>query len=67
MTNNPFEGLPMPPCDVPEPTEMDIQRIKRYMEEDRFDELSADHQRWVCRRLLPSLTRFGVYPPPGEN
>jgi len=67
MSDNPFASLPMPSCDVPEPMEIDIQRIKRCMEEGRFEALSADHQRWVCRRLLPSLTRYGVYPPPSEH
>jgi len=64
---NPFQGLPMPKYEGTEPSEVEIERIKKYMEEDRFDELSDGHQEWVCNRLLPSLVRYGVYPPPSSS
>lgn len=66
MSTNPFQGLPMPKYDGEEPSEIEIQRIRKHLEEGRFDELSKELQRWVCHRLMPSLTRFGVYPPPAE-
>lgn len=59
-------GSPMPQYDGAEPCELDIQRISKCMEEGRFDDLSREHQRWVTHRLMPSLTRFGVYPPPND-
>lgn len=57
---------PMPHYDGAEPCELDIQRISKCMQEGRFDDLSREHQRWVTHRLMPSLTRFGVYPPPND-
>jgi len=66
MSTNPFQGLPMPKYDGEEPSEIEIQRIRKNLEEGRFDDLSKELQRWVCHRLMPSLTRFGVYPPPAE-
>ena len=66
MSINPFQGLPMPKYDGEEPSEIEIQRIRHHLAEGRFDDLSKDLQRWVCHRLMPSLTRFGVYPPPAE-
>ena len=42
-------------------------RIQKYIEEGRFDALSRDEQCWGWRRLLPSLMRFGRYPPPDES
>lgn len=62
-----FSDLPMPKYDGAEPSEFEIQRIKKYMEEGRFNELSKPHQDWICCRLMPSLTRYGVYPPPHEK
>jgi len=66
MSMNPFQGLPMPKYDCEEPSEIEIQRIRHHLAEGRFDDLNKDLQRWVCHRLMPSLTRYGVYPPPGE-
>lgn len=57
-------NAPMPDYDGPEPSEIDVARIRRYVDEDRFDDLPKWQQRWVCRRLMPSLARFGTYPPP---
>lgn len=59
-------GSPMPKFDGAEPCELDIQRISKCLQDGRFDDLSREHQRWVTHRLMPSLTRFGVYPPPSD-
>lgn len=64
MNDSLFACLKMPHYDGDEPTEIDLKRIEKFLQEGRFDELSRQHQRWVTRRFLPSLTRFGVYPPP---
>lgn len=61
-----LQAAPMPGYSGPEPDELALMRIRKYVEEGRFDALSRDEQRWVCRRLLPSLARFGRYPPPDE-
>lgn len=63
---NIFEGLPMPHYEGIEPSELEIERIRKYIEESRFDELSDEHQNWVVGRLMPSLTRYGFYPPPAS-
>ncbi|MGP0171212.1 hypothetical protein ACSVIJ_04940 [Pseudomonas sp. NCHU5208] len=57
----------MPKYDGAEPSEIEIQRIRQYLADGRFDDLGKDLQRWVCHRLMPSLTRYGVYPPPSET
>lgn len=59
-----LRNAPMPPYDGYEPDELSLVRIQRYIEDERFDELPKEAQRWVCRRLMPSLMRFGCYPPP---
>lgn len=64
MNDSPFASFKMPHYDGAEPTEIDLKRIAKMLQEGRFDEISRDQQRWVTRRLLPSLARFGVYPPP---
>lgn len=64
MSDTIFAGVKMPQYDGPEPSELELKRIEKALQEDRFNELGADQQRWVTRRLLPSLTRFGMYPPP---
>lgn len=60
----PFGDMPMPKYEGSEPSEFEIQRIRKHLEEGRFNELSKAHQDWICCRLMPSLTRYGVYPPP---
>tara|TARA_R110001592_G_scaffold29089_3_gene105849 strand:+ start:319 stop:522 length:204 start_codon:yes stop_codon:yes gene_type:complete len=67
MDSNPFQGLPMPKYEGPEPTEIELRRIQKMIEAGQFDELSKEHQRWVTRRLMPSLARYGAYPPPSES
>ncbi|HEJ4833930.1 hypothetical protein AAAC13_01630 [Pseudomonas aeruginosa] len=54
----------MPQYDGVEPSEIELQRIQKYIDDGRFDELSNEQQKWVTRRLMPSLARYGVYPPP---
>lgn len=61
-----LKGTPMPAYDGPEPSEIELRRIEKLLSNGRFDELSKEHQRWATHRLMPSLTRFGVYPPPAE-
>ncbi|MEI2804379.1 MAG: hypothetical protein V9G18_00035 [Albidovulum sp.] len=61
-----LQAAPMPGYSGPEPDELALMRIQKRVAEGRFDALSRDEQRWVCRRLLPSLVRFGRYPPPDE-
>ncbi|HBO4949124.1 TPA: hypothetical protein RJN82_004652 [Pseudomonas aeruginosa] len=67
MDTKSLQGLPMPKYDGAEPTEIELRRIQKMVEEGQFDELSKEHQRWVTHRLLPSLARFGVYPPPSQS
>ena len=59
-----FVDQPLPKYDGKEPSEFELHRINKLMAEERFSELSREHQRWVTHRLLPSLVRFGTYPPP---
>ena len=63
---NMLECLPMPHYEGVEPSEIEIERIRKFIEEGRFDELNDDLQDWVVGRLMPSLVRYGVYPPPAE-
>lgn len=76
-TSNPLNDLvpgladalataPMPPYSGIEPSEIEIERIRKYVGEGRFNELPEDLQDWVCSRLMPSLARYGTYPPPHE-
>ena len=55
---------PMPEYDGPEPSEIDITRIRKYIDERRFKDLPDKDIDWVCCRLMPSLMRYGTYPPP---
>lgn len=64
MNGIPVAGTPMPVYDGSEPSEIELKRIEKALEQDRFDDLSKEQQRWVTRRLMPSLARYGVYPPP---
>ncbi|MFL1481394.1 hypothetical protein [Pseudomonas grimontii] len=59
-----FQALPMPTYDGPEPSEFELYRISHFLGQGRFCELNSVHQTFVCRRFIPSLTRYGVYPPP---
>lgn len=55
---------PMPEWHGKEPSEIDMQRIRKYHEDGRFNELPREHQDWVVYRLIPSCIRYGCYPPP---
>lgn len=57
---------PMPKYDGPEPTGPELELIMAKMDKGLFDDLPAHLQDWVTDRLLPSMSRYGVYPPP-EN
>jgi len=59
-----LKNTPLPAYDGYEPDELAIVRFRKYLEEGRFDDLPQDAQHWVCGRLMPSLVRFGCYPPP---
>lgn len=59
-----LQRAPMPAYDGYEPDELAMMRIQRRIEEGRFADLSDDEQKWVCGRLIPSLARYGCYPPP---
>lgn len=59
-----IQSSPLPQYQGYEPCEIEVQRIRKLLSQDRFVELSRANQRWVCHRLLPSLTRYGCYPPP---
>ncbi len=59
-----LQRAPMPVYEGYEPDELAMMRIKRRVEEGRFADLSDAEQQWVCGRLIPSLTRYGCYPPP---
>lgn len=64
--NSLFANTKMPAYDGVEPSEIELQRISKLLEEGRFNELSRDLQRWATHRLMPSLARYGCYPPPKE-
>lgn len=49
------------------PTDLARKRIEMRLRQGRFDDLLRIEQRWVRERLLPSLTCFGCYPPPGAR
>lgn len=61
-----LRNAPMPVYDGPEPDELSIARIQKYIEEGRFNELPTASKKWVCSRLMPSIVRFGCYPPPDD-
>jgi len=47
-----------------EPNELALKRIEIRMKQGRFTDLPLIEQKWVCGRLIPSLVRYGCYPPP---
>lgn len=50
-----------------EPDDATIAEIIKCIEEERFDELPNESKEWVCHKLMPSLMRFGCYPPPDQQ
>ncbi len=73
---NPFDidigavkKLPMPSLKgrvIVEPSEIEIQRMIQLAKTGDLSLLAEKHMDWVCYRLLPSLFRYGAYPPPHE-
>lgn len=51
---------------IEEPTEIDAARLMRLGERGELYKAPKKHVDWICYRLLPSLMRYGVYPPPYE-
>lgn len=64
-----IKGLPMPSLNgrvIHEPSEIEIQRIMACAREGELRKVSEQHMDWICYRLMPSLVRYGCYPPPHE-
>ena len=59
-----LQNAPMPAYSGYEPTELALKRIELRMKQGRFADLPLIEQKWVCGRLIPSLVRYGCYPPP---
>lgn len=62
--------LPMPSLNgrvIKEPSELDAQRIMKFAAQGELHKIPKEHQDWLCYRLMPSLFRYGVYPPPYET
>lgn len=59
-----LQGAPMPAYSGYEPNELALKRIELRMKQGRFADLPLIEQKWVCCRLIPSLVRYGCYPPP---
>lgn len=50
-----------------EPNELSLKRIELRLKQGLFADLPLIEQRWVYGRLLPSLVRYGCYPPPVQT
>ncbi len=59
-----LQNAPMPAYSGYEPNELALKRIEIRMKQGRFTDLPLIEQKWVCGRLIPSLVRYGCYPPP---
>lgn len=62
-------GLPMPSLqgrNIVEPSEIDMHRMMAYAREGELYKVPKQHVDWICYRLMPSLMRYGCYPPPHE-
>lgn len=59
-----LQNAPMPAYSGYEPNELALKRIEMRMKQGRFVDLPLIEQKWVCGRLIPSLVRYGCYPPP---
>lgn len=63
-----LKTLPMPTYNRDYyPSEIEYQMIRKKMESYDVNDLSEEQQHWLFERLMPSLVRFGTYPPPGEQ
>ena len=61
---------PMPSLNgrkIKEPSELELQRAIRCFKDGRLDEVEKSLQDWMCYRLIPSMIKFGTYPPPYET
>ncbi|MBD1389556.1 hypothetical protein IC617_08955 [Neiella sp. HB171785] len=47
-----------------EPTEFELHRIRKCMEECRCSELSDNQMNWMCYVLIPTIMKYGRYPIP---
>jgi len=64
-----LQGLPMPSLTsrkIVEPSEIDLQRIMSYARDGQLCNVPDQFMDWICYRLMPSLMRYGCYPPPHE-
>ncbi|ELQ8317568.1 hypothetical protein [Pseudomonas aeruginosa] len=58
---------PMPNYQGFEPSPCQVQSIIRELENGAWESLSEQVREWVTGRLMPSMARYGVYPPPSES
>jgi predicted metal-dependent RNase len=70
IDNGAVNKLPMPSLNgrvIAEPSEIEIQGMIKQVKAGELDFIGHKHMDWLCYRLLPSLFRYGVYPPPYET
>lgn len=58
---------PLPPTSGIQPSEHELKQVEHALRTETFDRLSRRLQRWVCHDLMPSLQKFGTYPPPDRR
>lgn len=58
---------PMPDYQGFEPAPCEVQTIIRELESGIWESLGEQVREWVTGRLMPSMARYGVYPPPSES
>lgn len=51
---------------IQEPSEIEIQRMMSDVKLGGLGRMDLKHEDWFCYRLMPSLMRYGTYPPPFE-
>lgn len=61
-----LKKAPLPTAAGYEPDALALKRIELRLRQGRFDDLLRVEQEWVCGRLMPSLARYGCYPPPPQ-
>jgi hypothetical protein len=61
----------MPEWNEREPDAHELARIQIAYDLDderlEFSDLTKFEQDWLCRRFMPCIVRFGVYPPPNHK
>lgn len=68
LTN--LQKLPMPSLngrDIIEPSEFELAQIIAYARRGELYKAPQNLADWICYRLMPSLVRYGSYPPPHEK